>query len=244
MSSGNTSNSVLNRYYEVHGSHLSGKCDRSEWFTDYVDYNYIPYLRSKKGRILEFGCGDGYVLEALQRFGFDNLEGIDISPEYAEISKERVAIKNIFVANVFDYLKDKTGLYNAIISKAVLEHLQKEKLSLLISMIYDALEPGGVFIVDVPNMDWICASHERYMDITHHNGFTPESLESVLRLAFKDVKIFPSMRTFPISLRAKFRVNVLKPIAIWGIRQMFRALGNGEASTWFEHRSIIGVAVK
>lgn len=239
-----TSGEVLERYFEIHGSHLSGHTDRSEWFATYVRKNYLSYLPAQDGLVLEFGCGDGYVLNALKQAGYGNLEGIDVSPEFVAIAQKRTGITKISTANVFDFLPDKTSTYSAIISKAVVEHIEKERLSQLIKLSHQALKPGGVFIVDVPNMDWICASHERYMDITHQNGFTRESLESVLRLAFEQVSILPAERVFPMSVKSYIKTSILKPVVTWAVRQIYNVFGDGEASTWFEHRAIIGIATK
>ncbi len=44
-------------------------------------------------------------------------------------------------------------------------------------------------MIDVPNMDWIWASHVRYMDFTHECGFTEESLIEVLKPQFQNIQI-------------------------------------------------------
>ena len=39
-------------------------------------------------------------------------------------------------------------------------------------------------------MDWLFATHERYMDFTHEVGFTKESLGQVCRSVFSKVDLF------------------------------------------------------
>lgn len=240
-----TSDAVLTRYFEVHGSHLGGWADRSVWFSAYVANNYVSHLPAPgSGRLLEFGCGDGYVLNALRSHGYTQLEGIDLSPEYVQRAKQRTGLVEIYEADVLDYLRGQADTYQAILSKAVMEHVPKERLAALVSTLYDALQDGGVLVIDVPNMDWICANHERYMDITHQNGFTRESLESLLRLSFDNVRVIPAVRIFPTTLKSRLRLGIFRPLSIWLFRQFFKTLGDGEATTWFEHRAIIGIGVK
>ena len=54
-----------------------------------------------------------------------------------------------------------------------------------------ALRAGGAVLIDVPNMDWLFAGHERYMDFTHELGFTQESLSQLLGGVFSEVVVRP-----------------------------------------------------
>lgn len=129
-----------------------------------------------------------------------------------------------------------------IVGKDILEHVEKDKLDGLLSLIHKALKSGGVAILQVPNMDWIMAQHERYMDLTHEVGFTRESFGEILRLYFRDVTIYPVKYEFPQSLKAKMVMSLAKPVLVRLTRLLLTILGEG--ACWFEYREILGVARK
>jgi hypothetical protein len=61
----------------------------------------------------------------------------------------------------------------------------------LLHLMAAAVRPNGLVLIDVPNMDWLFAGHERYMDFTHEGGFTTESLRQTIALAFRSVEVRP-----------------------------------------------------
>ena len=78
-----------------------------------------------------------------------------------------------------------------VIAKAILEHVPKDGVLDFLQAIATAVRPGGVAIVDVPNMDWLFAGHERYMDFTHEVGFTQELLQQTVGAVFREVVVVP-----------------------------------------------------
>jgi hypothetical protein len=71
---------------------------------------------------------------------------------------------------------------------------------------------GGIVVIDVPNMDWLFAFHERYMDFTHEVGFTKESLLQVMREVFDDVSIDAVDNDVSVGLR-RLRTRVGRAFA-------------------------------
>jgi SAM-dependent methyltransferase len=137
-----------------------------------------------------------------------------------------------FFAENFTRFSDKFGV---VISKAVLEHQNKDEVIPFLEKISGVLAPGGKVIIDVPNMDWLFAGHERYMDFTHEVGFTKESLGQVMRQVFKDVKVYP--------------VDVIKPslrtkVSRWFLDKLLRGADNEGAGNPIWCRVIIGVGMK
>lgn len=196
------------------------------------------------GRILEIGCGKGYILKWLRNKDYSNIEGVDLSPEDVEVAKKYVEISSIYCADTGKYLLEKKGAYDCIVGKDILEHIEKDKLDGLLSVIKAALKPGGKIILQVPSMDWIMAQHERYMDLTHEVGFTRESLGELLRLYFDEVSIYPVNYDFPSSIKSKIVFNLIKPMVIKLTRVLLTAMGAGARNCWFEYREILGVGTK
>ncbi len=163
----------------------------------YLDYYHTYYKKifdkiDKKSKILEIGCNMGSMLKVLnEEGGFSDLTGIDLSVDDLEIAMSRCdkSIK-LKCVDAFEFLQEKEKIYDVIYSKAVFEHIEKSRIVELLQLCKKALKSNGILIVEVPNMDWIFASHERYMDFTHEVGFTKESLGQVFRNVIGNVEIY------------------------------------------------------
>lgn len=90
--------------------------------------------------------------------------------------------------------------------------------------IHFGLKQGWGVIIDVPNMDWLFASHERYMDFTHELGFTVESLGQLGRIYFEQVYLGGVVPVFLNKKRALFSRLIVKPIN-FVIRKYFSGWG-------------------
>jgi predicted SAM-dependent methyltransferase len=129
--------------------------------------------------------------------------------------------------------------YDLIILKAVLEHVSKEKILPFLTTIRNALKTNGMILIDVPNMDWLMAQHERYMDFTHEVGFTRESLAQVMRNVFNNVQVMKGRA----ALESR-KVEFVRPFVLRCMNWVFRVVGEGSSDLWWDCRSIIAVARK
>ena len=235
-------NKIFDRYYSIHGKFLEGDVTiKQRWFNNLCEVNCAEHILSG-GKILEIGCGRGYILKWLGNKGYSNIEGIDLSPTDVEFAKKYVGIDSIYCADGFEYLQKKECIYDCIIGKSIFEHIEKNRLDEFLGLIKNALKPKGKVILQVPNIDWIMAQHERYMDLTHEVGFTCPNIIRVLRLYFNEVSILPVNYDFPSSIKSKIAFNLIKPIAIRLTRVLLTIMGAGAGNCWFEHKEILGVA--
>lgn len=180
--------------YDLHVARLDPD-DRAklEWFATYARANYLPHLGrldTTSSRVLEIGCSKGYLLKVLSDLGFQHVYGVDASPGDVAIARRMVPSADIECADAATYLS-RGRAYNAILLKAVLEHIPKGEVLPLLNTIAESLSPNGLLIVDVPNMDWLFAGHERYMDFTHEVGFTRESLLQTISTVLPEAEVFP-----------------------------------------------------
>lgn len=236
---------VSSKYYSVHGKFLGGLIgSRQRWFNNLCEASYAKHMPTTEGKILEIGCGEGYILKCLQSKGCSNIEGVDLSPEDVEIAKRYIGMDSIYCADAMEYLLNKKGVYGRIIGKDILEHVEKNRLDEFLNIVKNALKPGGKVIFQVPNIYWIMAQHERYMDLAHEVGFTRESFGELLRLYFDNVSIFPVNYDFPSSIGSKIAFTIMKPIAIKLSRVLLTIIGAGAGNCWFEYREILGVGEK
>jgi SAM-dependent methyltransferase len=154
--------------------------DRLASYFVWCEYKFLPLLEglSFESKILELGCGPGYMLEFLARYNFKHVKGIDISSEQVELANNRGC--DTEVANVFEYLKGKNDTFDAIIALDFIEHFHKDELLKLASLIFKSLKKGGRLILQTPNGEGLFPRQIIYGDLTHFTIFTPTSIQQLL----------------------------------------------------------------
>lgn len=167
--------------------------------------NILP--KDKDAHILELGCGAGYFLKYLKELGYQNIHGVDISPEQLELAKKLGGSLYIVQADIFDYLKSTKQKFDMICAFHVLEHLFKNEILELLSFIYEKLNNNGMILIEVPNAGSpLFGGQNRYSEFTHETGFTAPSLKEVLLICeFLDVKVFPIKGVSPYA-RTFFKI--------------------------------------
>lgn len=184
---------LFKKYITTHfrGAHNPKEIIKELKITDrYFEKNYLRWLpENKEANIIELGCGMGHFLHFLQRQGYRNFMGVDISDE--AVSFCRKMDLPVEKSNMFSFLEDKIDFYDVIIFNDVIEHLNKEEILRILDLIRNALKPGGILFIKTINMaNVFTAIGGRYMDFTHQTGFTEESIQQVCHLSgFKDIRL-------------------------------------------------------
>ncbi len=98
--------------------------------------------------IVDLFCGRGNGLVALQRLGFNNLEGVDLSPS---LLKQYEGDAKLYVADCRD-LKFESESKDLMIVQGGLHHLPTvpEDLTAVLSEVQRVLKPGGRFAIVEP----------------------------------------------------------------------------------------------
>ncbi len=105
----------------------------------------------RKAKILEVGCGLGYLTHALKTAGHD-IRGLDISSSAVEAAKQTYGPYYVCAdVNVFPATTDER--FDIIVMTEVVEHLE-EPLAVL-SSLRALLKPGGVALVSTPSKDFL-----------------------------------------------------------------------------------------
>lgn len=160
-----------------------------DYFNMYA--SFLP--KNKSSSILDIGCGCGYFLYFLKKYGYDNYWGIDADPESIDYTKRNITEK-CEAALAYQYLTISSQKYDLIVMNEVLEHIPKNEIIPLINLIFKSLNKDGVFICYVPNMENPITSYTRYHDFTHTVGFTQNSLKMVLKMGgFVSVNIYEAI---------------------------------------------------
>jgi 2-polyprenyl-3-methyl-5-hydroxy-6-metoxy-1,4-benzoquinol methylase len=234
---------LFSTYNATHIAHLDATDEaKLEWFSKYAASNYLPLLNDfdkNSAEVLEVACNKGYLLKALSSHGFRNLHGVDLSPDDVAKAEALVPEATIAYADANAYLDEHAASFDIIILKAMLEHVPKAETLPLLERIKASLKTGGMVVIDVPNMDWLFASHERYMDFTHETGFTKETLAQVMRNVFDDVRIIKSTPVVERGMKMKWAA-LLRPALISLVGVLLKIIGEGAGDVWWHNRSIIG----
>lgn len=133
-----------------------------------------------KGRILDWGTGDGSLLALIDRAGYESY-GIDA---YSLNSNQ----KNLYKCDILD-APFKDEFFDAITCFHVLEHIEKPVPALEKAM--RLLKPKGTLVVEVPNIDSFAFQIFREnwypLDIpVHLNHFSLEVLQRLIDIANKN----------------------------------------------------------
>lgn len=201
---------LWDRYCTDHFSNAN-KLDEQEFERTAKGYErvYSELLpQHKQAEILDIGCGAGHFLFYLKQKGYTNYWGIDISPDQVEFVRQNIT-ERVEIADAFDFLKEKSNQFDAIIGNDIIEHIHKDQTLSLLNLVYSSLKLGGRCIFKTGNMSAPFPGELRYVDFTHETGFTEISLRQVLKAAnFVDVRVL----TMP--LRGIGKVT-------WPLRQFF-----------------------
>ncbi|MCH8317659.1 MAG: methyltransferase domain-containing protein [Bacteroidetes bacterium] len=189
-------NKFYKNYFKNQVSRLGGKDIHKKLNEDHLQLKneIIPLLPADKNiRILDIGCGYGGLLLLLQKSGYKNTEGIDISEEQVKIAKE-LGLKNIKQTDINAYLELNNDEFDVIVGIDIIEHFNKpELISLLEKIKRSLIQNGGMAIFRTPNTDAPFGSTYYFGDYTHESFLNYSSAEQLfLSLGFQQVRILPS----------------------------------------------------
>jgi 2-polyprenyl-3-methyl-5-hydroxy-6-metoxy-1,4-benzoquinol methylase len=165
---------------------------------------FLPSDRSAK--IADLGCGYGALVWWLQREGYANASGVDLSAELVEQGR-RLGVANLHQGDLADFLRSQGGESDLLVARDLFEHLPKSELIEVLALCRAALKPGAALVIQVPNGESPLAGRIIYGDYTHETAFTQSSIGQVLRAAG-----FGSVACHPV-----------RPV-VYGIRSALRAM--------------------
>lgn len=131
-------------------------------------------------RILDIGCGDGLLFDALSAFGA--VDGVE--PDTRLLTSES-KYSSAIVNAPFDDSFSSPHRYGLILFLDVLEHMRDPVMAVRHAL--RLLEPDGAVIVTVPAFQWLWTSHD---DLNHHYmRFSRKDLTRLASAAGADIKM-------------------------------------------------------
>ena len=147
---------------------------------------WLPINKSIK--YLDVACGAGQLLYGFKTMGFDNIYGIDVSPQQVLVAKKITS--NVYEGDALEFLQKNINTFDLITAIDILEHLDKNEMFDFLDAIFLSLREGGRLILQMPNAESPFGHKIRYCDLTHENSFDPSNLNSILNIVgFKNFEI-------------------------------------------------------
>lgn len=181
------------------------------------------------GRLLEIGCGPGYLLDEARAF-FDRRFGTEFSPEIAVVARRTEA--EVFVGGVEHVPADLK--FHCVIATQVIEHVY-DPLT-FVTQIVDRTLPGGHIVLATPDIGGVL---RKIMGRRWPSFKTPEhvvyfdfaTLNSLMRRGgLETVRRLPYPHAFPLGLlAAKFALALphwLARVRTWVPATTVAAYGN------------------
>jgi 2-polyprenyl-3-methyl-5-hydroxy-6-metoxy-1,4-benzoquinol methylase len=170
---------------------------QESWQEDYFSYqvgtgivSVLKALTRLEGRVLDFGCGPGYLAERLLAVGVA-CEGADLSETTVAVANQRLASEPLWRgAHLIspDFVDQRAGLLDLIICVETVEHLLYSDLGTTIQTFHRMLKPGsGRLFITTPHAENMAHAQVYCPDcgslfhrFQHISRFTPQSLAELL----------------------------------------------------------------
>jgi SAM-dependent methyltransferase len=140
----------------------------------------VQEMLGRKGKVLDIGCGPGFLLREFRAHGWDVL-GTEFSEESAAHARKTLNLP-VSVGDIAS-LKFEADRFDAVIMWHVLEHMTDPQGT--VAEVTRLLRPGGVFLCAVPNFGSFEAGFAGdkwfHLDVPRHlHHFTLEALTTLL----------------------------------------------------------------
>jgi O-antigen chain-terminating methyltransferase len=143
---------------------------------------YLPFLQELNAdcKILDLGSGRGDWLKLLTKEGFKP-HGVEVNEVFAKRSREEGF--EVSHSDMMAYLgQQPDDTLDLITVFHLIEHLNTDKMFLLLDEIKRTLKPGGRVFIETPSPEnLVVAACNFYADPTHHKPINPHTLMFLLR---------------------------------------------------------------
>jgi SAM-dependent methyltransferase len=181
-------------------------------------------LNSQPGKLLDLGCGCGYLVEAASLWGIDSY-GFDGSDEAVIMAIERNSDLKVKHLKLSERIPFEDGVFQTVVLNQVIEHLEPSLVTHVLSEAYRVLNPKGMIIITSPSA---YNKYERESDPTHINLMKPSELHKLLiDTKFSKIKSFDSV--LPILGNGKLALKMMNFVFKVIPNERFSATANAMA---------------
>ena len=175
-------------------------------------------FKGKQPVIVDIGCGAGDGTDFLSEH-FDNVLGLDNNPH---------VLRNIGHYKCWDAEKDDVPPCDVVVSNQFIEHLREPDK--LLSKVFKALRPGGMFIGSTPDRECRIRNGEKPYNPDHFEEYTPDTLKSLFssdnwgELNILGVYIHRDIAKWESIRISSARIKYYDPYSYWGKDELQREL--------------------
>lgn len=146
------------------------------------------YLTSSPAqtKLLDYGCGSGYLVGQLQRAGYDAY-GQDISPEAIAFGQQR-GIKRLAAAKG-SRINFSDNYFDLVLALDVVEHIADDRAAL--AELARVLRPAGIAIITVPAYQWLWGKQD--VVARHYRRYR---LQQLIRLVERNTNLRPLKKSY------------------------------------------------
>ena len=159
-------NPILDRIYTMKGEPDEVRNAYRDWASSYEkdtveDMGYIApsvvadklaELRPTEGRILDAGCGTGLAGVELARHGYQQIDGMDISPDMLNLAREKGVYSDLRVQDMTQRLDYDDGAYDAVTCVGTFTHAHVGPTGF--DELVRVTKPGGMVVATVHEDVW------------------------------------------------------------------------------------------
>jgi SAM-dependent methyltransferase len=228
---------LYERYVSTHKGSIKEHQSQSA-----LDVDIIPRLPDDRSvAILDVGCGQGQLVDTLQRHRYSDSSGIDTSPEQVELA-HKLGRAAVHLGDLFTIANERPGAYDVVTAIDVIEHFDRHEVQRVFQAFADLLRPSGRFVFRTPNAGGPYASRLLFGDLTHGVIYTPGSLEQVGRMTgFTQISTFPVR---PSGTTMRRRVRRLSWAVIEPVMKLPLIIETGVTRGHIVTQNLVGVAMK
>jgi 2-polyprenyl-3-methyl-5-hydroxy-6-metoxy-1,4-benzoquinol methylase len=166
------------------------------------------------GRLLEVGCGDGYLLAAAERRGYEVI-GVEYSEHAVQRARAGLARGQVLVGEL-SQVDLPSEAFDVCILADVIEHVRDPRSFL--ATVRERLKPGGCLLIATPTTDSWSARlmRKRWMEFKteHMSYFNRRTMDSLLsQTGFKSNQFLPGYKMISLHyVKAHFESY---PMPLW-----------------------------
>lgn len=205
---------MIERQYEYEAM---ARCEEDLWWykcLHELTLNKIEQHFGKKAAILDAGCGTGGLLHFLQKNGYENITGFDVSPDAVRFAKSKYQL-NVSHLNLLDSANAyAANSFDVIVSHDVLYFFEtKEQLAL--ANLLALLKPGGMLLMNLPCGAAFKGTHDVAVGIK--TRYTKQRIQKIVEgenLNITEMKRWPFLLSpviFSVRLLQRIKMMLIKP---------------------------------
>jgi len=187
-----------------------------------------------KPSIVEIGCGEGGIAQALHDLGFfGDYRGYDLSQSGIEEARLRSVPGATFTAVRGDSIPESEGSADLVILSHVVEHLEHPR-----TLLYEAQRIGGHVLIEVPlELNWRTPRDYVWDDLGHINKYTSTSIRHLVQSC--DFEVLKQITTNPSQEAALFHRASMSRRLQWRIKNTLLACTPGLGRSLFTYHDTL-----